>query len=114
MPPFCFGWRKIDVGIDRKGKDIVSMPPVLQACPVCGASLNFTPWCGPSAADETCPCCGIQFGYDDAAGGSLDDRQEIYANWRRLWIGDGMPWRSKGQKAPKDWDPSVQLVRIRN
>jgi hypothetical protein len=38
-------------------------------CPVCGFGLWFQPWRAESPADEMCPCCGIQFGYDDAAGG---------------------------------------------
>jgi hypothetical protein len=83
----------------------------LQPCPVCGFSLDFLPWNEGSAADEKCPCCGIQFGYDDSAGGSLIKRQEIYAQARQVWINAGMPWRSRGRKPPQNWDPLVQLAR---
>ena len=36
-------------------------------CPACGFPLEFEPWANGSPSDEICPCCGIQFGYDDAA-----------------------------------------------
>jgi len=51
-------------------------------CPVCGYVLQFIPWDGLSASDEICPSCGIQFGYDDAAGGNVQAREEIYKRWR--------------------------------
>jgi hypothetical protein len=85
-----------------------------QLCPVCGFLLDFAPWCGLSAADDICPSCGIQFGYDDSGGGNMNKRQEIHAKWRQLWIEAGMPWRSKGRKQPSDWDPLAQLSRIQN
>ena len=86
---------------------------IAEPCPVCGYCLDFRPWTDLSAADEMCPCCGIQFGYDDVAGGNIKKRQGVYLSWRRRWIEAGMPWKSKGRKSPQNWDPSVQLARIK-
>lgn len=81
-------------------------------CPVCGYNLGFSPWNGSSPSDEICPSCGIQFGYDDSAGGDLEKRSMIYKKWRQDWINNGMKWYSKNDK-PKDWDPKQQLDNIK-
>jgi hypothetical protein len=81
-------------------------------CPACGYDLGFQAWTGDSASDEICPCCSIQFGYDDCAGGDLNKRADAYRQWREGWIAAGCPWRSKGMKAPDDWDPRDQLSRL--
>lgn len=47
-------------------------------CLVCGYDLGFAPWVGVFPSDEICPCCGIQYGYDDAAGGNINERYLIY------------------------------------
>ena len=60
-------------------------------CPVCAYNLDFEPWTKDSPSDEICPSCGIQFGYDDAAGGNHDSRQTIYTKWRERWVSQGMP-----------------------
>ena len=66
------------------------------SCPACGSELDFEPWKGESAADEICPYCGIQFGYNDA---SADLREQIYREWREAWIANdrqpftGQAWR---------------------
>jgi len=78
-------------------------------CPACGFPLEFEPWTNGSPSDEMCPCCGIQFGYDDAAGGDLQRRGELYAEWRRTWIANDMPWHSSAMSAPKNWNPKLQL-----
>jgi hypothetical protein len=80
-------------------------------CLVCGYLLDFEPWRGNSPADEICPCCGIQYGYDDEAGGDLTKRREVYGDWRRRWIDGGMRWWSKGRKPPSSWNPVAQLAR---
>jgi hypothetical protein len=81
-------------------------------CPVCGYGLSFSPWEGNSPSDEICPCCFIQFGYDDFAGGNLIDRAKVYEDWRRLWVDTGMKWNSKGTKPPNDWNPAEQLRQV--
>lgn len=85
-------------------------------CPVCGYELESSPWVGDSASYEICPCCGIQFGYDDAQYGedASKQRNAVYCSWRGKWIRDGMPWFSKGTPRPEDWNPSEQLKRVQN
>jgi hypothetical protein len=85
--------------------------PKYHACPVCGLGLDFAPWDGGSASDEICPCCFIQFGYDDFAGGDLNLRRETYAQWRQKWIAEGMPWRGS-RKPPEAWAPATQVSRV--
>ena len=68
-------------------------------CPVCESTLDFFPWDGQSPSLEICPCCFIQFGYDDYAGGSDILRQEIYQAWRSEWIKNG---------SPKKWRPTKE------
>ena len=78
-------------------------------CPACGFILDFEPWSNGLCSYEICPCCGIQFGYDDCAGGNIQRRGELHKEWRRDWIGSGMPWWSRGAAAPTDWNPAKQL-----
>jgi rRNA maturation protein Nop10 len=81
-------------------------------CPVCGYKLDFIPWEHFSPSDEICPSCGIQFGYDDFAGGNMKQRHLIYKEWRKKWIQAGMPWYSQGFLPPEKWDPLQQLSNI--
>lgn len=81
-------------------------------CPVCGYDLGFAPWVGVSSSDEICPCCGIQYGYDDVAGGDINKRNWIYKEWRNYWIKEGMPWKSIGINKPHKWDPQKQLKNL--
>ena len=83
-------------------------------CPVCGyPDLDENPR-GESTGGsyERCPSCGIQFGYDDEAGGNLDARAEIYEKWRHQWIERGMRWHSVGIPQPRYWNPQEQLRKI--
>lgn len=82
-------------------------------CPVCGYDLGFIPWEDSNPSDEICPCCGIQFGYDDAAGGDYTQRNIIYNEWRLDWINKKMPWKSLGINPPKHWNPIKQLLNIK-
>jgi len=77
-------------------------------CPVCGFDLGFPPWQDDSPSDEICPCCLIQFGYDDAAGGDLKQRSKIYDLWREKWRKEGMKWRGASHP-PQGWDGIAQL-----
>jgi hypothetical protein len=74
-------------------------------CPVCGyPDLDVPPYDEAGCATfNICPCCGTEFGYDDAA------RQ--HAEIRKRWIGDGMRWWSGSQSPPRGWDPESQLER---
>lgn len=81
-------------------------------CPVCGYELDFLPWKGESSSLEICPCCGIQFGYHDAAGDDYDSRVPIYERWRKRWIEEGMPWDKGSNLPPSGWNPVKQLFKI--
>jgi hypothetical protein len=80
-------------------------------CPACGYKLDFKPWNGISASDEICPSCGIQFGYDDASGKNILEREIIYQNWRKNWISKGMKWYSHSE-TPTKWNPHEQLKKV--
>ncbi len=60
-------------------------------CPVCKTEYPEYPY------QDICDC-GIQFGYDDAAGISDELRQKIYDEWRRVWIKNGKQKLSSSQK----------------
>lgn len=82
-------------------------------CPVCGYRLNEPSWLDDrSASFEICPSCGIQFGYDDVAGGDMEKRSEVYRSWRAEWVQRGMPWESIGMATPDSWNPQEQLKNI--
>ncbi len=85
---------------------------MVNLCPVCGYELDRPAWNGLSPSDEICPSCGIQYGYDDAAGGDLQLRRQVYNTWRKDWIARGMPWSSVGQQPPEGWNPREQLRRV--
>jgi hypothetical protein len=88
--------------------DLIKRLYAARICPVCGFTLEFTPWVDDSVLDRPCPCCGIHFGHDDA----VDDRQRVYDQWRERWIEGGMPWWSN-KPAPPDFNAPQQLCRLR-
>lgn len=55
-------------------------------CYACNNELDFKPWDNDLASFEICPFCGIQFGYDDMAGGDEEKRKRIYKNWNVMWL----------------------------
>lgn len=87
---------------------------VIFTCPVCGYNrLIKAPWTlEDGGSGEICPCCGIQFGYTDSAGGSVIARHELYKDWRREWIANGMPWDKGRSVPPPGWNPVEQLKNI--
>ena len=81
-------------------------------CPVCGyAGLLEPAWSGDSPSYEICPCCGIEFGYDDSST-TQKGRRTRHLELRAAWIAAGYPWWSTEQDPPTGWDPTVQLRRI--
>ena len=77
-------------------------------CPVCGYSnLQEPPHDAAGAGSgEICPCCGIEFGKDDAGGPS------VYEPLRAAWISAGMPWLHKDiTRKPSGWSATVQLEK---
>jgi hypothetical protein len=72
-------------------------------CPVCGfAGLTEPPYDSAGCASfDICPCCGTEFGYDDAT--------KSHGELRKDWLAAGASWRSKAQGPPPNWDPLTQL-----
>lgn len=56
-------------------------------CRVCGYLSDLLPWGedGRSASFEICPCCGVEWGYED----SLPQGVRAY---RQEWLERGAPW----------------------
>src|SRR5256712_10065630 len=73
--------------------------------------LQQAPWRGTSASDEVCPSCGTHFGSDDAAGGNVIRRRDVYVDLRARWKSKGCPWFLQGTK-PSGWNPIRQLRRV--
>jgi hypothetical protein len=72
-------------------------------CPVCGYDGLEEPAYDEAgcASFEICPCCGIEFGYDDA--------QKTHNELRNLWLGSGCPWHSLENRPPAGWNAEQQL-----
>ena len=78
----------------------------MNKCPVCGyGGLLEAPFDDAGAPSyEICPCCGTEFGYQDA--------KTPHAVLRQKWIAKGSPWHSRVKHAPPGWDPAVQLRSV--
>ena len=75
-------------------------------CRVCGLRLEDPPWGldGRSPLYEFCPCCGVEFGYQDATRlGAQRHREQ--------WLKDGGNWNDPEAK-PLDWNPAKQLEQV--
>lgn len=72
-------------------------------CPVCGfGELPWRPYDDfglPSF--EICPCCGTQFGVEDA--------RQSHELLRHVWAVGGARWWSLVEPPPVGWDPAIQL-----
>ena len=82
--------------------------PYINNCRVCGFFLEAPPWGydGKTPLFEFCPCCGVEFGYQDAS-------LEGVKKFRDKWVNDGMKWDDEKQK-PNNWDSGLQLESIPN
>lgn len=72
-------------------------------CPVCRfAGLSEAPYDTFNCASYSiCPCCGTEFGYDDASA--------AHDALRAKWVDGGMHWWSPNVEPPPGWDPRKQL-----
>tara|TARA_R110002124_G_scaffold89513_2_gene228779 strand:- start:2240 stop:2509 length:270 start_codon:yes stop_codon:yes gene_type:complete len=75
-------------------------------CRICGFSLEEPPWGydGKTPLYEFCPCCGVEFGYQDSS-------LEGVKRFREQWIENGMQWDEVKQK-PDNWNPLEQFKNI--
>jgi hypothetical protein len=71
----------------------------MYTCPVCAyEQLRYPP------IDFTiCPCCGTEFGYQDA--------RKSFSELRVEWIYRGMRWHSNVVRPPLDWNGVKQLLQ---
>ena len=82
----------------------------MHPCLACGHSgLDEPLWDGDSASNQICPCCGLHYGYDDAAHGRGDPASGFYAAWRARWLVDGCPWFSTTTRPPDGWTGQEQV-----
>ena len=74
----------------------------MNRCPVCGYDGLEEPAYDEDGVPsfEICPCCGIEFGYEDAT--------KPHESLREEWIAKGMSWWAD-DKPPSGWDPTQQL-----
>jgi hypothetical protein len=68
----------------------------MNTCPVCW----FSPLGYPARDYHICPCCGTEFGSDDA--------EFTWEELRERWIALGMHWFFG--EPPINWNPQVQLL----
>jgi hypothetical protein len=68
-----------------------------ERCPVC--AFDDLPY--PPNNYHICPCCGTEFGNDDA--------YYSYAQLREMWVATGAHWFFG--KSPERWNPWLQLIR---
>ena len=74
----------------------IRMPKIGNTCPVCGYRMEFPP-----EDYNICPCCGTEFGYDDAG--------TTHKNLRAKWTSLGMRWWSPNTVPPNAWNALAQL-----
>lgn len=75
-------------------------------CRVCGFDPEEFPWGadGTEPSWEICPCCGVEYGYDDATIVGV-------ARYRQSWLDAGAPWADLS--TPKDGlDLAERLMRV--
>ena len=77
----------------------------MNVCPVCGYNGLHEPAYDRFGCSsfEICPCCGTEFGYQDAG--------RSHESLRREWIAKGMPWHFPDAR-PARWDPVQQLRSV--
>ena len=73
------------------------------SCPVCGYDQLSRPAYneGGSPSFGICPCCGVQFGYQDCGF--------PHAALRRIWLAAGGAWYSDATHPPDNWTALEQL-----
>lgn len=80
--------------------------PPSRACRVCGRIYEGLPWGedGKTASFEICPCCGVEFGYEDSL-------PESVRGYRAIWLAGGSNWFDRKLR-PQDWSLDAQLAQI--
>jgi hypothetical protein len=78
----------------------------LYSCRVCGLDQEEPPWGmdGLTPLFEHCPCCGVEFGYQDSTASAA-------RAFREAWLAGGAGW-DHAESRPAAWDPAEQLAQI--
>jgi hypothetical protein len=78
----------------------------LSPCRVCGLLFDEAPWGedGKTPSFDICPCCGVEFGYEDATADGC-------RSYRIRWIAEGAIWWDESQR-PEPWNLETQLQNI--
>jgi hypothetical protein len=78
----------------------------LYHCRVCGLGFDEPPWGedGKTASFDLCPCCGVEFGYEDATPVAA-------RRYREEWLKNGAVWADPDAK-PANFDLARQLEGI--
>ena len=75
-------------------------------CRVCGLRQESPPWGrdGQSPTFDCCPCCGTEFGFQDAT-------VERVRRTRKQWLASGAQWQEPSERPPA-WKLERQLTRV--
>jgi hypothetical protein len=75
-------------------------------CRICGLYFDHFPWGenGDCPTYEICPCCNVEFGYEDYS-------LESIRKYRSNWLKSGANWFDKKRK-PDEWNLEEQLENI--
>ncbi len=76
-------------------------------CRICGYDAgDFLPWGedGKTPSCEYCPCCGVEWGYQDSSRVGVE-------KFRAAWLAQGAPWRGRYEK-PDGLDAATRLRRL--
>lgn len=77
------------------------------SCRVCGLEQQDYPWGqgGDKPSYEICPCCGVEFGNDDATTTAVRRHRE-------KWMRGGYEWNDPSRR-PVGWKPEAQLGHLK-
>jgi len=75
-------------------------------CRICGLELSKAPWGKneDTPSFDICPCCGVEFGYEDITLSTI-------CNFREQWLIKGAQWFRPKMK-PDCWNLKKQLRQI--
>lgn len=95
--------RRVEFGMAKRRRDF---PDKALCCRVCGYEMDDPPWGsdGRTPTFEMCPCCGVEFGYQDHTPSSA----KLY---RGRWVESGCRWDLQRER-PSNWDAAKQLQQV--
>ncbi|MBN6075083.1 hypothetical protein HYE60_07480 [Aggregatibacter actinomycetemcomitans] len=73
-------------------------------CRICGLIQDEPTWEDDNPSYNLCPCCGVEFGYEDTTLASI-------RNYRNKWANSGYKWVELNIK-PQNWNLDEQLKNI--